>query len=154
SFAGSHGHTAFDTVGIQVGNATPPVATIASSVLLVGPASVTPATEGVVPRLTHVSFTHHRFRVAATPTALSANRTPASTEKRTPTGTDLRYTLSENAGVSIKLEPLLPGVAKGHLCVSRYRATGRPCTRASRVGTLTRRGRAGANRVAFTGRLG
>jgi hypothetical protein len=85
--------------------------------------------------------------VAPVPTALSARRTPA--------GTELRYSLSENANVSIKVERLERGVSAGRRCLIRRRGlSGRSCIRALRRGTLTRRAHAGANRQPFSGRLG
>jgi hypothetical protein len=108
---------------------------------------VTPATGRVAPRLTGVSLTHRRFRVARAPTALSARRAPQ--------GTELRYSISENASVVIKVERLEAGVSAGRLCLRRRQGlSGRSCTRASPDGTLTRRARAGANRLPFSGRLG
>jgi hypothetical protein len=55
-----------------------------------------------------------------------------------PRGTRLRYTLSEDAQVVIRI---------------KRRLAGRPA-RYGRVGTLTRSGAKGLNRIRFTGRIG
>ncbi|MDX6673270.1 MAG: hypothetical protein QOH11_688, partial [Solirubrobacteraceae bacterium] len=125
----------------------PPSTASAPSTSIVSPPGVAPATRRVAPRLTRVSLTRRRFRVGPVPTALSARRTPA--------GTELRYSLSENANVSINVARLERGVSAGRRCVTRRPGlSGRSCIRASRKGTLTHRAHAGANRLPFSGRLG
>lgn len=85
-----------------------------------------PAADTTAPALTAVRLTRARFRTARRSTALSAG---------TRAGTTLRFTLSEAARVRIS--------------VQRRRAG-----RATAVGALRRSEPAGANRVAFSGRLG
>jgi hypothetical protein len=56
--------------------------------------------------------------------------------------------------VTIRIDALLPGRRLEKRCVPPRRAPrGRTCRRAVKRGTLTRAGSAGANSVAFTGRL-
>jgi hypothetical protein len=99
-----------------------------------GPAADTPGVEDPgadtsAPLVTGFRFTRSAFAVAraATPRASRVAR-----------GTRLRYTLSENARAVIRIQrkPIRPR--------ARYRA----------VGTLTRTGVSGGNRIRFTGRIG
>jgi hypothetical protein len=84
-----------------------------------------PGADSQAPVLSRISLSARRFAVGRTRTATAARALPR--------GTTLRYTLSERAAVTIAI------------------------TRAGRsaaVRTLTRRGVSGANRVAFSGRIG
>jgi hypothetical protein len=84
------------------------------------------------PVVSGVRFTPPTFRVSARATAITAARAPA--------GSVLRFSLSRAARVKI--------------VVQRRKKVGR-IFRWVRAGTLTRRGgRAGANKVAFSGRIG
>jgi hypothetical protein len=84
----------------------------------------------------------------------------ARRRKAAPRGTTVRYSLSEAATVRLTVERALTGrrvKRKGRrLCVTPKRSLRhkRRCTRYKRAGTLKRRGRAGSNRVAFSGRIG
>jgi hypothetical protein len=80
-------------------------------------------------------------------------------------GTTIRFRLSERATVRLTVQRARPGVrvkVKGrNRCLpatrrNRRRAVGkRPCTRFRKVGRIVRRNRRrGANRIAFSGRIG
>jgi hypothetical protein len=85
------------------------------------------------PVVSAMRFTPPTFRVSARATAITAAR-------RAPAGSVLRFSLSKAAKVKI--------------VVQRRKKVGRSF-RWVRAGTLTRRGgRAGANKVAFSGRIG
>jgi hypothetical protein len=85
------------------------------------------------------------FRVSAKATAISA--------KQVRKGARIKFTLSEAAKVSLKIERKGKGRRKGSKCVAR-RQTGKRCTLYTSKGTLRRGGTAGANTVAFSGRIG
>jgi hypothetical protein len=76
------------------------------------------------------------FRSTRSVFAVAAASTPRAA--RVARGTRLRYTLSENARVALKIQRRLAGRS------ARYRT----------VGTLTRNGLIGVNRIRFTGRIG
>lgn len=89
------------------------------------------------------------FLVAKTPTAL--NGVAAA---KLPTGTTFKYTLSEPASVKIDLQQVLAGRKRGASCVKPpAKPKGATCTRYLSRGKLTRTSHAGANSVAFSGRL-
>lgn len=94
-----------------------------------GPGSAGPSVtrDRVAPVLTRVSLTAKRFTVAGARTAVAAK---AKARKR---GTTVRYTLSEQAKVTLTITS-----------AGRKKA----------VATLRRQGKRGANRVAFSGRVG
>ena len=109
-----------------------------------GPPATPPDT--TAPVLSGVSIAPRRF--------LPGRRVRPRTRKRPPIGARLRFTLSEAATVTIRIDALLPGRRLGKRCVRPRRAPrGRTCRRAVGRGTLTRAGSAGANRVTFTGRM-
>ena len=98
------------------------------------------------PVLSGVRMTRKRFAVAraATPRAAGLRR-----------GSAFAFSLSEDARTSIAIARARPGRRAGGLCVRPRGATGPRCTRFTVVATLTRAGtRRGANRIAFSGRLG
>ena len=105
----------------------------------------------LAPVLSHLSISPARFRVGSAPTAVTAS-------VRTPRGTTIGFTLNERARVRIVLQRKLSGRRRGRLCLApstRGRHQQGPrCTRVVVVGTLTRTGALGANRVAFSGRVG
>jgi hypothetical protein len=71
-------------------------------------------------------------------------------------GTTIRYTLSEAAKARFTIERALSGRKSGKKCVkpSKTLSKKKKCTRYSAVGTLTRsKAVAGANKLAFTGRI-
>ena len=105
-----------------------------------------PAADTTPPVLSGVAIAPRRF--------LAGRRVRPRTRTRPPIGARLRFTLSEAATVTIRIDRLLPGRRLRQRCVPPRRApNGRRCTRAVKRGTLTRAGVAGANRIAITGRL-
>jgi hypothetical protein len=114
-----------------------------------GPGGGGPGGGGAVtPGLTNVSETNSRFRVGRKATPVTARRAPV--------GTTFRFALDQPASVSIEIAQSLPGRRSGRRCVkpTRRNARKRRCTRLVKRGTLKRTGKAGANSVAFSGRIG
>jgi hypothetical protein len=111
-----------------------------------------PPRDVVAPVFSGTSLSRQRFRVGRAPTPLVAQR-----RRATPAGTVFRYSLSEAARVSLTFERSLPGRRVGRGCrrpARRLRSRPR-CTRWVRAGAaITRAGAAGANRLAFSGRVG
>jgi hypothetical protein len=106
------------------------------------PADTTP------PAITGASLSRKVFAVGAAPTALTATR-----HKR---GTVIRFTLSEAASVKVAIRRAAAGRRSGARCIkptAKLRQAKR-CTRYVLKGALRRSGKAGANAVAFSGRLG
>ena len=102
------------------------------------------------PTITAASLSARRFRVASAATAVSA---------RAPLGTTFRFTLSAAASLQIAITRSAAGVRSGRRCVTPTRALrrahARGCLRTLGLGTLARaKEAAGADRVAFTGRIG
>jgi alpha-tubulin suppressor-like RCC1 family protein len=100
--------------------------------------------------ITHAGFFGTPFRVAKGATAVSASA---------PLGTSIHLTLSAAAKLQIKITRSAPGRRHGSLCVAPaprlVKAHAKHCTRTLTVGTLTRgKEAAGADKVAFTGRIG
>jgi hypothetical protein len=99
------------------------------------------------PAISRLRMLRKRFAVAKKHTALSARRA-----KR---GSAFLFTLSENARTSIAIARARPGRRSGKRCVKPRKGLKRRCTRYTVVATLTRtRTKLGANRVAFSGRIG
>jgi len=110
---------------------------------------------GEPPVLAAASLTHRRFRVGRFPTAVSAARRP----HRAPVGTTFSFRLDRAASVRIAFARLARGLRSGRRCVRpsrRLRRSGaRRCTRLVGIRpALTRSLAAGANAVAFSGRIG
>ncbi len=133
-------------------------------------------------RISNLSFAPAKFAVGKAATAVSARRRSRGT--RAHVGTTIGYDLSATGDVSIAIERNVPGLKlTGHGCVVQSAATRRRllasaerslkrdsaaqrrhrlaallhaarCTAKRTEGTLKRAGRAGANRVAFSGRIG
>jgi PKD domain len=104
-------------------------------------------TDSVAPGVGAFGMTRPRFSVARA-------ATPRTAAKR---GSAFRYTLSEPATVAIAIQRPRPGRRAGARCVKPRRSLRkrRRCTRHTAVGRLTRLNRpAGANRTAFSGRIG
>ncbi|MEA2427019.1 MAG: hypothetical protein QOF37_647 [Thermoleophilaceae bacterium] len=100
--------------------------------------------------LSNVSMSSRRFRVGRKPTVVAAR-------KKVPVGTAFRFTLNQSATVTIRIDRLTKGrrVKKRCLKPTRKRRHGKPCQRATKRGTLTRRNLpAGSRKVQFSGRLG
>ena len=103
------------------------------------------------PAITAASMTNRRFRVARASTAISARKAPL--------GTSFRFTLSGAATVKVKITRTVAGLRHGHSCLKPSaklkRAHAKHCTRPLSVVTLTRASEpAGADKVAFSGRIG
>jgi hypothetical protein len=110
-----------------------------------GPGGSTDTTRPVISRL---RMLRKRFAVAKKRTALSARR-------RTKRGSAFLFTLSEDARTSIAIARALPGRRSGKRCVKPRKNLRRRCTRYKTLATLTRtKTKQGANRIAFSGRLG
>ena len=109
-------------------------------------------TDTTAPVVTGFSMTNRRFAVAAGRTAASAKA-----RKRAKRGTAFRFTLSENAATTIVIARKSTGRRKGKRCVkpTRKLRKAKRCARYTTIHTL-RRSQAvlGANRVAYTGRVG
>jgi hypothetical protein len=116
--------------------------------------TVTVTVSPVVPVLSKVSETHATFRVGRAPTPIIAQG--RERVHRPPIGTTFVFTLSEPAAVSIRITHGAPGRRSGHSCVKPTKKLKghKRCTRQVVDGTLRRTGRAGINRVAFSGRIG
>jgi hypothetical protein len=109
------------------------------------------------PTVAGLRLTNRRFRVGRRPTARVAPR------RRPPAGTTLLYRLSEPARVHFHIDRALPGQRVKRRVRGRTRRLcarprpelrrGRRCIRHRRVGTLTRRGSPGRNRLRFSGRI-
>ena len=100
--------------------------------------------------MTNASLSNKRFRVSPKATAVAA------ATRRSPIGTTVRFTLSERAGVRLVIARRESGRRVGSSCRKATRALRKRkrCTRFVARGTLRRASRAGANRVAFSGRIG
>jgi hypothetical protein len=79
-----------------------------------------------------------------------------SLTKKAPKGSAFKFSLSEPARVSIKIARLRAGRKVGRSCrkPTRSNRKRRRCTRLVSYGSLRRQGLQGANRVAFSGRVG
>jgi hypothetical protein len=106
-----------------------------------------PAADTTAPVLS-ASFSHKRFRVGARATAFSA--------RRAPTGTTLRWRLSEAATVRVAFSRTGAGRRVGARCVkpTQRNSSRSHCRRRIGEGVLTRRGATGAGRLVFSGRIG
>jgi hypothetical protein len=108
------------------------------------------AEDTVAPVLSHLSLTRSVFAVGPKATAIMARK------RRGARGTTFRFTLSEAAGVKIAIQRAAKGRRNGKRCVkpSPKLRKAKKCTRYAGAGTLTRKGKAGANKVPFSGRIG
>lgn len=105
-----------------------------------------PASDTAAPRITGLRVTHRRF-------AVGRRSTPRSAARR-PRGTAFLFRLSEDAATTITIARRLPGRRRAGRCVRPRRRSGRRCTRLVTKLRLHRtRTHAGANRVAFSGRV-
>jgi hypothetical protein len=124
-----------------------------TNLVTVAPCPVPGSGAGGAPKLSAVSLTNKRFRVARQPTPLSAKK------KKAPRGTTFRFTLSTTAEVRIAIKRRASGLRKGRRCVAPTaklkRAHAKRCKRFVTLGTLKRVNLPdGQNSVAFSGRLG
>ncbi len=133
------------------GTATPATATITVTPPGTPGGVGGPPAAKVRPVITNARMTNRRFRIARGATAVIARRVPL--------GSAFVFRFSTAARLRIALSRLLPGRRVGRRCVAPTRALARAgaksCTRFLASGTLTRRLEpAGADSVAFTGRVG
>jgi virginiamycin B lyase len=106
--------------------------------------------DGVAPKFSkRLGLERKRFRVAS-------GATPVSLARKAKRGSAFKFSLSEPAQVSITIARPEKGRRVGGSCrkPTRSNRKRRRCTRYVSKGTLRRRGLQGANRVAFTGRIG
>ncbi|MDQ6805712.1 MAG: cadherin-like domain-containing protein [Actinomycetota bacterium] len=109
------------------------------------------------PVVSNYGITNKVFAVGRGSTKIFGTAAKATKHKR---GTTFRYTLSEPATVKIAIAQLVPGRVKGTgksaRCVTPTRSLrhARRCTQTPLRGTLTRTSHAGANLIAFSGRVG
>jgi PKD domain len=100
----------------------------------------------VVPKVSRVAMSHKRFRVGSRRTAVSA---------KAARGTSFKFTLKAPAKVTIAITRPVRGARHGKRCVAARHAGGKRCTRAVKVGKLTRANLPnGPNAIAFSGRIG
>jgi virginiamycin B lyase len=104
--------------------------------------------DATAPVITGVSVLPKSFAVGKKQTALAA--------KKTPVGTNFKFTLSEAASVELKMEKRLPGKRHGVACVKPRRELNskKNCVRYRTAGVLNRISAIGANTVPFSGRIG
>lgn len=117
-----------------------------------GPGPAQLARDLTAPTVGALALTNRTFRVGRGRTAVSARK-----RRRVKTGTQFRFRLSERATVTIVIAQRTTGRIVGRSCrkaTAKLRKRKR-CTRYLKRGTLTRRGvKAGAVRIAFSGRIG
>lgn len=118
------------------------------------PQPAPPARDTTAPVLRRVSLTHTKFRVAKAATSIAAKR-----HTKLHRGTQLRFTSSEAAKLTILIQRAGPGrrVKKGrqHICKPVHaRPKHKACTAYRRTGKLTRNIKVGHNQVALSGRIG
>ena len=107
------------------------------------------------PTVTHFRLTNKVFVVGRAFTPLFGSAA-AIRHRKHKIGTKFKYTLSEAATVEIAISRRLPGRRRGKSCVAPAKKLrhAKACTRIIARGTLTRTSHLGANRVAFSGRIG
>jgi hypothetical protein len=159
--------TATNAAGTSAPATSSPTAVVTASTVNVSPPASSTPTGGAVtmpgsghgaagptapPKVTGYRITNNPFMVTGAGTPLFATAS-AARHKR---GTTFRYTLSEAATVKITIAQRLPGRHHGQRCLapSRKLHDAKRCTRILAKGTLTRSSHLGANRVAFSGRIG
>jgi PKD domain-containing protein len=93
---------------------------------------------------------------AASPSTFAVGPKSTPLVAKVARGTNFKFQLSELSSVTIAIARQLPGKRSGKRCVppSRRLSKKKSCKRYKTVGTLKRSGVAGANKLAFTGRLG
>jgi hypothetical protein len=113
---------------------------------VIAPPVVVPPRDRTAPAVSGFAFSPAAFAVGKKATPLVAKVVRGST---------LKLTLSEAGAVTIKVVRELPGLRSGKRCVAPKKGKkGKKCTRLKTMGTLKRTGVAGANKIAFSGRLG
>jgi len=101
-----------------------------------------------VPALTHASESHKTWRASSKLAQISSTRTA-------PLGTKFSFTLNQAATVKLAFTLDRSGRRRGKKCVAETRKNRhkRKCTRTSSAGTLSLAAPAGADKLAFYGRL-
>jgi len=132
--------------GGGTGSGSPPSG-LTSSGTTTGPSDTS------APGVSGYGLTNNPFVVGGGSTPSFGSAAKAKKHKK---GTTFRYTLSEAATVKITIAQRLAGRRRGKRCVAPTRKLrkAKKCTRISTRGTLTRISKTGANRVAFSGRIG
>lgn len=130
-----------------VGNASTASGPVSVSALPVPAGPTPPAPDTTKPAISSFAATPSTFAVGPKSTPLVA---------RVARRTTFRFQLSEPGSVTIAIARQLRGKRSGKRCVppSKKLAKKKSCKRYKTVGTLKRTGVGGANKVAFTGRLG
>jgi DNA-binding beta-propeller fold protein YncE len=125
---------------------------VAPVIALPPPLFVSP---GAVPRKATLSQLRESNSVFAVGTAATPV-TGATTARRHKRGTTFSFRLDQPATVTIALRTQAPGRRVGRLCKpeSPKLHNKRRCARTITVGTITRTGHAGLNKVVFSGRVG
>ena len=102
-----------------------------------------------VPALSKLRLTNRTFRVGG-------RATPVIAQARARAGTTITFATSRAATASITFARLVAGYRAGRRCVTRTKPRGRRrrCTLLQPAGTLVRQAKAGADTIAFTGRIG
>lgn len=115
-----------------------------------GPAPPGPAADTAAPKFTgKPSFSPSRFRVAGKARASVLRKGAA------PTGTKLKFSLTEAAKVTATIARRAPGRKSGRKCVTSGKAKpgAAKCNRFVKVGPWSANGSQGANKVPFNGKL-
>jgi len=116
------------------------------------------ATFIAVPSITAFKLTNTRFTAGPRATAINARGSAAAKPRKPkiPQGSAFLYTLSLASTATIVIERQTPGRIVGTKCVAQTKANAKKkhCTITTRVGTLTRKSKAGRNTIAFSGRIG
>lgn len=113
--------------------------------------AVTPR-PGRVPALTRLKVVPKRFAVKPRRPTKKGHKRHSKTHR----GTSIRFRLSAGARVTFVFARALPGRKAGKRCVAAHHrvSRGRRCTRYVRSGRFARNMKAGADRLAFSGRIG
>ena len=153
----SHAYAAPGRYEVQV-TLTDGAGNTASATRAVDVAAPAVATDVLAPGVTGYRVGARRFSVTRTATPVDA------VASAVPRGTSFTYTLSEAARGRLTIARAEKGVRVGRACrkrtrkllaeLKRKKQRVRNCTRYVRAGVLTRTSRQGANRVAFSGRIG
>lgn len=109
--------------------------------------------DATAPKVTKLSLTNKIFKVGGKNTALI---TKAKKKKRkTPKGTVIKLTLEENAYVAIAVFKAKEGRTQGGECVKATPELedAKKCARPVFLKTMQRIGKAGPNRIGFSGKL-
>ena len=136
--------TATDSVGNSA-SASGPVSVTSLPVVTTGPPPLAPDT--TPPAISAFAASPSTFAVGSKSTPLVA---------KVARGTTFKFSLSEPAAIAITVARQIPGRRSGNRCVpaTRKLRKKKACKAYKTVGTLKRAGVAGANKVAFTGKLG